>query len=149
MQLLKGLSIVALRAQRDRAKVGTRVCPHCRLRCLTARAAQVSFRSVEVQTDPIEIAVTAAPHVPPPEAPVYKERGGKIPRELRKLMVSFPKNARIMSRRGLMKLVLQLYIDKSMADNAADEARRPRFLYVHAILAVPPATHGFTAGRAE
>jgi len=64
--------------------------------------------------------------IPPPNAPKKKVKGAHIPVQIRDLMNSFPRKVRVLSARGVRRLILQIYMDKVDNDQVHDEASHER-----------------------
>lgn len=60
--------------------------------------------------------------LPPPEAPRKKTKGSHIPAAFRDLMNSFPKKVRVLSKRGVRRLICQVFLEKAENDKVHREA---------------------------
>ena len=87
-------------------------------------ALQIVRHHVAVQTE--EEQPDDVIEVPPPAAPKKKVKGAHIPIQIRELMNSFPRKVRVLSIRGVRRLVLQIYMDKVDNDQIHDEANHER-----------------------
>ena len=94
------------------------------LRQLNCSCLQTVRHHVSVQTE--EEAEQVVEDLPAPSAPKKKAKGSHIPKEIRELMNSFPRKVRVLSIRGVRRLVLQIYMDKVDNDQIHDEANHER-----------------------